>query len=298
MSAYKLKRRLDAAAERRIHKRQAGAVLGIAGVYCGTVAITVLFTELFSLPLFEGEGAQARPSAWLWFVWFVYYALPVVLAVITATAIRPFWATFRNVLLVIAAAHGMYSAACFGLRETYLEETKNELKKSREGYIRIFEKSLRKHDDNSDGLTEKITLRFSFDGSPLHLGEYTLRVFASQSGDMLPQGEIGRYEFTIGGGQKVFYTVFDFDPQRFKGFFSRGEISLDAELRRMMPVSLTAKKVIALCRWAAFYRPVTWGGFDPDISERELVIESIEKIESFYFLPLQLPGSGRVPARG
>lgn len=257
--------------------------------------VIVYYLVLVSLVMLTLQSGQPLhfnrdevPVAWLDVIKFAYYVLPVLLAVIYGIIFRPFWAKFRDLLVIILVIHGTYSVFVYSCRVLYFERLKNETFKLRLAEYSLYGVQHRMLDTTKDGLIDRVEFRAKLDAAEFPPGQYIVYAKITQRGQEFSDGIIGRFPFQIfPTQQKPFMIQFAVNPQLFESYYESGHFDLNLGLQRVVGVDDAGHWLLAMSRWSPFIRFTSWDGEDPAVQNAVLDLDYREKLDAFYVMPLK-----------
>ncbi len=145
----------------------------IVSLYSLIVLSVIGAIVYYQAPISLENGRSGSPTV-LYFVWFLYYGLPFVLAVIFGCLFRPFRKSFRNILFAIFFMQLLYSFTVSMLRWEYLQNFNNARRWKKSDRIKIMDLTPQQFDRNQDGFIEEVKLNAVFDFTKIRPGEYLL----------------------------------------------------------------------------------------------------------------------------
>ncbi|MFA5260361.1 MAG: hypothetical protein WC450_03945, partial [Candidatus Omnitrophota bacterium] len=201
--------------------------------------VMVYYLVLVSLVVLTIQSGQPLhfkrdevPVGWLDVIKFTYYVLPVLLAVIYGAIFRPFWAKFRDLLVIILVIHGAYSVFVYSCRVAYFERLKNETFKLRLAEYSLYGVQHRMLDTTKDGLIDRVEFRAKLDAAEFPPGQYVIYAKITQRGQEFSDSVIGRFPFQIfQTRQKPFIIQFAANPQLFESYYESGHFDLNLGLQ-------------------------------------------------------------------
>ncbi|MCB9757900.1 MAG: hypothetical protein H6753_05710 [Candidatus Omnitrophica bacterium] len=240
----------------------------IVSLYCLIVFSVISAIVYYQAPISLENGRSGSPAI-LYFVWFLYYGLPFVLAVIFGCLFRPFRKSFRNILFAIFFMQLLYSFTVSMLRWEYLQDFNKARGWKKSDRIRIADLTPQQFDRNQDGFIEELKLNVVFDFTKIRPGEYLLDAAIVSDAAVSP--------FEINGG-----GLFTIDKTSADNMISREfDITVRADLEsavyvmqtfqvklllfRIISIDERGKNVLAFSRWSPFFRSTNWDGSDAEI---------------------------------
>jgi len=258
-------------------------------VYVLIAVGVVLIMLLFKAPLLAGDSWLRWPSIWLWIVYGVYYALPVLLAVVYGAVMRPFWTRFRDLIVSILLVQLVYSVGIHVWREVYLHRRNEQAYQTKVAEPFVYEAKHGFVDQDKDGVIEKIKCRVKIDMDEYPDGAYTVNAHLSQVDRQLSRRVIGAGDAVLreGGGRDQ-TLIYQFDPRTHAPYFQAGPFFLGIEINRVFQEDREARWLTALGRWSPFFRSTRWDGTDGDIDYQLIPVADIDRIDSFSLMPLKV----------
>lgn len=256
-------------------------------IYCFCVAALVWIVLKYQVSFAPGLPDTVY---WLSLVRFIYYVLPVFLAVIFGLVIRPFWPNFRNLLIGIIVLQLLYGFFASLYRLGYLQLYGNEIHQSRKARVRLMSTQHELADKNHDGQIDYLFLSGRLDIEDLPAGDYQIYATISQKGQSFPDGLMGVSPVKITKPEtKPIKVNFQKDPRVFEPYYNRGEFEFNIGVKKIVPLNMKAHKVLSITRWAPYFRTTSWDGYDPDINEEKLEIDYLAGVDRFAIMPLKIP---------
>ncbi len=239
-------------------------------VYFVTIAAVAWGTVYYQLPLYKGDFLR-WPTPWLWTIWFLYYVLPFVLAIVYGLTFRPFWRGFRNLWVTIIVVQLLFSFGANAFRMDYLQKILRKARWSHGDDIKIKNFIFKYFDRNQDGLKEELRVRAVFDLTQLRPGEYLLD--ASLIND---EGKAGVEWLSLQGGEtvklamredkNVFQEEFVISPiQGVAPTYEEINFRIRLILSRIINVDEYGLRLFQFTRWSPFLRKTDWEGNDPEV---------------------------------
>ncbi|HQP11678.1 MAG TPA: hypothetical protein PK470_02840 [Candidatus Omnitrophota bacterium] len=252
----------------------------------------LVLVSLVVLAIQSGQPLQVQredvPVSLLDVIKFTYYVLPVLLAVMYGAMFRPFWAKFRDLLVLVLVIHGAYSVFVYSCRVAYFERLRNETFKLRLAQYSLYGVQHRMLDTTKDGLIDRVEFRAKLDAAEFPPGQYIVYAKVTQRGKEFSDSVIGRFPFRIfPTNQKPFIIQFASNPQLFESYYESGYFDLNFGLQRVVGVDESGYWLLALSRWSPFIRFTNWNGEDPAVQNAVLDLDYREKVDSFYIMPLK-----------
>jgi hypothetical protein len=260
-----------------VKRSRAPLMVRVIAIYFSTLLVFIFLVIEFSVPLYEANG---QPTAWLGGIFFLYYFLPISVAVLFGLAFRPFWANFRNTLTAVLLIQAVYSLIVYAVRYTHVQTLEEGIHEIRQAQVNLRRFDHRTLDQNQNGLIDGVEFSIEFESGDLPSGEYEAHAFLSQDGQALPDGKISSHGFRVAPKiKKVVSGKFDFDPQPFKEYFKRGEVVVNLAFDRIVTLDEKTSRLLAFARWAPFFRSTFWDGRDTEIRPRIIEVETLSRVD-------------------
>lgn len=272
--------------------RRISLSLKILFVYVCSVTALVFVILYFKISLAPGSQYV---DYWLPLVWFIYYGLPVFLAVIFGLAIKPFWRNFRNLLVGIIFLQILYSFFSVIYRTNYLAKRTAEIHVSRKADVRLMSAGNTVVDRNKDGRIDNILFSAKLDVEDLPPGKYKIWSEITQNGQEFPDGVMGNVYAHITPNVPWIKVNYMQDPRVFEPYYANGPFEINIKVAQVLPLLKDGRKVLAVTRWAPYFRTTSWSGQDPEISEHILDISQLKAVDRFSIMPLKID---RPPIKG
>lgn len=240
----------------------------IVCLYCLIVLSVIGAIVYYQAPI-SLENGRSGSSAVLYFVWFLYYGLPFVVAVIFGCLFRPFRKSFRNVLFVIFFMQLLYSFTVSMLRWEYLQDFNKIRSWKKSDRIKIMDLTPQQFDRNQDGFIEEVKVKAVFDFTKIRPGEYLLDAAIVSDAAVFPFEIDGGGLFTIDktGADNMISREFDITVRNDlkSATFEIQNFQVKLLLFRIVSIDERGKKVLAFARWSPFLRSTNWDGSDAEI---------------------------------
>ena len=239
-------------------------------VYVATIVAVAWGTFYYKLALYAGNYMR-WPTPWLWTIWFLYYVLPFVLAIVYGLTFRPFWRSFRNFWTTIIVIQLLYSFGASVLRWDYVQKVQHKGRWSRNDVIKIKNFASKYFDRNQDGLKEELRVRAVFDLTQMRPGEYVLDAsFVAEEGKggvewlRLEGGET--VKFAMREDKNIFQEEFVIAPLQGVGpTYEDVNFRIRFILSRIVTVDEQGLRLLQFTRWSPFLRKTDWEGADPEL---------------------------------
>ena len=259
--------------------------VGLAtALYFAALIALIAATVAFDIDLARGEGWFRLPSGWSLLLAAMYYAAPVAVAAVVGYLRRPLRQNFIATVAVIFAVHAAYGVAVAGMRFAAVKVRQADIEQSHAALPAVAEFGHRFVDDNDDGLVNRIILEGKLDATDLPPGAYTLYARASHGG--APGLGLGYADVIVatdtGPGLGFAYEV---DARRLRDLADAGPFDIHLGLSRHFTVSPTGKRIVALCRWAAFFCPTSRLGHDPELYNDIVEIARFDAVDTVVLAP-------------
>jgi len=252
-------------------------------LYFLILAGLVIYSLVFNVKFYGGIGWFRLPTHWFWFLTSYYYIIPFLCALISSLLFRPFWSYFWKTVLAIFLVHVLYSTIICSLRMNFLNAWNKNIEQSKKVQLKIHSFRHQMIDDDEDQLIDGIRFLSDIEASSFPQGKYVVSIQLIQQGKIISGGVIGNYTFKI--LKEKSYSdqmVVEFKTENYKDFLEKGKIDIRLELKKHLKINEYGKKIIALSRWAAFFRRATsWEGYDSQIYNDIIDIHRNDYVHSF-----------------
>jgi hypothetical protein len=271
----------------RIKKSRGSLIFVVTLIYFAMLLGLIYLILRFQIPVMDGHEAVA-PSLWFYMIWGFYYIVPIGMAIFLGTTLRPFWTNFRDLYVAILLIQGSYSLAIFIWRYQYLEQKKEAIYQTKMAVFKVSSFQPRFSDSDKNGVIDDVELLVGCHMDKHPLGRYILRGWITQRGQAFPDSDIGTYSITLQEDKpKIFTANFHFNPQVFHPYFESGAFEMNLLVQRSLPSDQKGNQIMAFNRWSPFLRFTSWkGDDDPQIVESRIDLEKLQRIGSFWLLPL------------
>ncbi len=260
------------------------AVALTTAFYFAALIALIAVTLAFDVKLTIGEGWGQMPSAWWMLLAATYYAVPFVVAAVVGYLHRPFLANFVAVVVAIFVLHTFYGAATSGIRQTYLDARQADIARGQAAVPGIADFGHRFVDDDDDGLVNRIVVAGRLDPDDLPAGDYQMFARFSQRGQ--PGPGLGDEEFTLAEeGPRMVALAFDIDARHLSEAAKAGPLTVDVLLNRRLTLGPGGRRILALCRWAAFFCPTSLLGYDPVLYDYIVEIARFDAVDTIALAP-------------
>ncbi len=213
-----------------------------------------------------------------------YYAVPFAAAAVVGYLRRPFLANFVAVVVAIFVLHAVYGAATSGIRQTYLDARGADIARGQAAVPGIAEFGHRFVDDDDDGLVNRIVVAGRLDADDLPAGDYQMFARFLQQGQ--PGPGLGHEEFTLAeDGPRMVALAFDVDARHLSEAAKAGPLTVDVLLNRRLTLGPDGRRILALCRWAAFFCPTSLRGYDPVLYDDIVEIARFDAVDTIALAP-------------
>ena len=253
-------------------------------LYFAVLIALIAVTLAFDVKLTIGEGWGQMPSAWWMLLAATYYAVPFAVAAVVGYLRRPFLANFVAAVVAIFVLHAVYGAATSGIRQAYLDAWRAEIGRGQAAVPAIADFGHRLIDDDDDGLVNRIVVAGRLDADDLPAGDYQMFAQFSQQGQ--PGSGLYDEEFTLAeDGPRMVALALDVDARHLSEAAKAGPLTVDVLLNRRLTLGPGGQRILALCRWAAFFCPTSLRGYDPDIYEDTVEIARFHGVDTVALAP-------------
>jgi len=260
------------------------AVALASGLYFAALIALIAATVAFDIDLARGEGWFRLPSGWSLLLAAMYYAAPVAVAAVVGYLRRPLRHNFVATVAVIFAVHAAYGVAVAGMRLATVKVRQADIEQSHAALPAVSEFGHRFVDDDDDGLVNRVILAGRLDADQLPFGVYTLYARASQGG--APGVGFGYAEVVVAiDAEQVHEFAYEVDARYLRELADAGPFDIHLGLSRHFTVSPTGKRIVALCRWAAFFCPTSRLGYDPVLYDDIVEIARFDAVDTIALAP-------------
>jgi len=286
--AHKLRKRLEMEKSYKSEEEKQFVMEMTVVIYFLIILVMVFLTLHFEKRggpfLIQSSGYQF----WLKLLIFANYGLPLVFGVMAGTLLRPFWITFRNYLLIVILLHGAYSFFVYAIRSSLYEEWEQNIYLSQLASLKLKTFKLKTIDRNEDGIVDWVKITSALDMTDFPEGTYLSCAYLSQNGQRVPGGILKPIRFSLKKEKaELLNADFTFAPVRYDRYFAQGALEVNLSVKKIISVNEEAKRIQTLCRFAAFYRPVSWAGEDPFMSDRILELAELTDVKSISIYPVK-----------
>ena len=255
-----------------------------SALYFAALIALIAATVAFDIDLARGEGWFRLPSGWSLLLAAMYYAAPVAVAAVVGYLRRPLRHNFVATVAVIFAVHAAYGVAVAGMRLATVKVWQADIGQSLAALPAVAEFGHRFVDDDDDGLVNRVILAGRLDADQLPFGVYTLYARASQGG--APGVGFGYAEVVVAiDAEQVHEFAYEVDARYLRELADAGPFDIHLGLSRHFTVSPTGKRIVALCRWAAFFCPTSRLGYDPVLYDDIVEIARFDAVDTIALAP-------------
>ena len=253
-------------------------------LYFAALIALIAATVVLDIDLAHGEGWFRMPSGWSLLLAAMYYAAPVAVAALVGYLRRPHRKNFVATVAVIFAVHAAYSVAVTGLRIAAIKVWQADIEQSHEALPVIAVFDHRFVDDDDDGLVNRVVLEGRLDADHLPFGAYTLYAWASQGG--APVVGLGYADLAVvRDAEQVHELAYEIDARYLREMAEVGPFDIHLALSRQFTMAPTVKRIVALCRWAAFFCPTSRSGYDPVLYDDIVEIARFDAVDTIALAP-------------
>ncbi len=268
-----------------------GPLLLVLGLYCVALVGLVAVTLTFEIPLAEGEGFLVFPSPWSLFIAFAYYLAPPLIALGFGWRLRPFRRHALALWLAILLVQGAASGAVIALRAGLVVEWDADARASTAAILGLAEVGHDLHDDDGDGLIDRVALDGRVRTQGLPPGDYRVTatlIEATPGQRRRSAGEMKFLRSTRASGPLDLTFAFDLDAAGLRELAAAGPMMLQVEIAKWRRPGDTAQTILTLCAWAPFGCPTSRGGSDPAIREEILTLRRFETLREVALAPADI----------
>ena len=261
------------------------AVALACALYFAALIALIAATVVFDIDLAQGEGWFRLPTGWSLLLAAMYYAAPIAVAAVVGYLRRPMRKHFVATVTVIFAVHAAYSVAVAGMRLATVKVWRADIEQSHEARPVVAEFGHRFVDDDDDGLVNRVVLEGRLDADHLPFGAYTLYARASHGG--APGVGFGYAEVVVAiDAEQVHEFAYEVDARYLRDLAEAGPFDIHLGLSRHFTVSpTTGKRIVALCRSAAFLCPTSRLGYDPVLYDDIVEIARFDAVDTVALAP-------------
>jgi len=268
-----------------------GPLLLVLGLYCVALVGLVAVTLTFEIPLAEGEGFLVFPSPWSLFIAFAYYLAPPLIALGFGWRLRPFRRHALALWLAILLVQGAASGTVIALRAGLVVEWDADARASTAAILGLAEVGHDLHDDDGDGLIDRVALDGRVRTQGLPPGDYRVTATLIEATPGLQRRSAGEMKFlrsTRASGPLDLTFAFDLDAAGLRELAAAGPMMLQVEIAKWRRPGDTAQTILTLCAWAPFGCPTSRGGSDPAIREEILTLRRFETLREVALAPADI----------
>lgn len=255
-------------------------------IYVLTVVASALAIDHFQAPLFTGD-LDKTPNILMLSIWFLYYAAPLILASIFGILFRPFWPSFRNLLVAILTIQFLFSFTVCMLRWDYLRKFNANNLWRKNDKIKVLDLDPKHYDLNEDGFLDQIKLSPVFDFTKIRPSEYVMDAALVPSGGSSPFTIDGGGAFVVSerGDKNKITKDFVIKPRTDHGtavhLYQDASFQVKFLLFRVVTIDKKGKKLLGFTRWSPYLRSTTWQGSDPQIFADMILLNNKTTTEKF-----------------
>lgn len=265
-----------------------GPLLLVLGLYFAALVALAAITLGFDIPLSEGEGFLVFPSPWSLFVTFAYYLAPPLIALGFGWRARPFRRHALALWLAIVAVQGGYSLAITLLRADLVADWKADRLASAAAIHGLAEVSHRLHDDDGDGLTDRVALDGRVQTRGLPPGDYEITAILTEAPPGQRRRIAGPMNFprsSSASGPLDLAFSFDLPAPRLGDLAAAGPMPFHVEVTKSRHPDDDTRRILTLCAWAPFACATSRGGGDPDVHDEILTLRRFENLGEIALAP-------------
>jgi hypothetical protein len=266
--------------------RQARVFLAanILVIYTLTVVAVAVAIDHFNPSLFNGE-INKSPNILILTVWFLYYIVPVLLAIIFGLLFRPFWRSFRNLIFAFLTLQCLVSFTLCMVRWDYVKKFQDDNRWRKNDKIRIIELDPKYYDVNEDGFLDQLTVSPVFDFTRIRAKDYLLHVALVPSDGPFTIDGGGPFTITEKGEKNKITREFVVKPRTDLGtdvsLYVPTNFKIKFILFHVVTVDDKGKKLLRYTRWSPYLRETNWEGEDPVIYGDWILLDTFTTKEIF-----------------
>ena len=273
-----------------------GALLLVLALYFAALAALVAVTLAFEIPLSAGEGFLVFPSPWSLFLGFATYLAPPLIALGFGWRLRPFVRHALALWLAILLVQGGASATVTALRADLVAAWDADRQASAAAIHGLAEARHALHDDDGDGLIDRVALDGRVRTRGLPLGDYRVTAILTEAppgqrrriaGPMkFPRGRSAANSPSPGALDLAF--AFDLDAAALAELAAAGPMTLHVEVAKSRAPDAYAQTVLRLCAWAPFACPTSRAGGDAEIHDEIVTLRRFEGLGEVALAPAEI----------
>ncbi len=157
----------------------------IVAIYFAAIVVLVCLAVVFPVPFYFPNTPGRWPTPFLLLFFFMYYVVPLMIAVAFGFIFRPFWRHFRNLFFTIFLIQILYSAGAQVLRIQILGKIKHDIDRSKSIKLPVKAISQQLLDENNNGIVDTIEFVTGVDLEKYPIGEYLIYEYLTQLGQQI-----------------------------------------------------------------------------------------------------------------
>ncbi len=266
-------------------------LLLVLGLYLVALVALVAVTLAFEIPLAAGEGFLVFPSPWSLFLEFTYYLAPPLLALGFGWRVRPFARHALALYLAILLIQGGASATIIALRADLVAIWDADARASVAAIQDLAEAGHELHDDDGDGLIDRVALDGRVRTRGLPPGDYRVTAILTEAPPGQGRRIAGPMTFprnSRASGPLDLAFAFDLDAARLGELAAAGPMTLHVEVAKSRAPDAYAQTILTLCAWAPFACPTSRRGGDPEIHDQVLTLRRFEDLGEVALAPAEI----------
>jgi hypothetical protein len=273
-----------------------GPLLLVLGLYFVALVGLVAVTLALEIPLSEGEGFLVFPSPWSLLLGFSYYLAPPLIALGFGWLLRPFARNALTLWLAILLVQGGYSLAAIMLRAGLAADWEADRLASSAAIHKLVEAGHELHDDDGDGLIDRVALDGRVRTLGLPQGDYRVTAILTEAPPGQRRRSAGPMKFPRGAsasnskasGPLDLAFAFDLSASGLRELAAAGPMTLQVEVAKWRRPDDTARTILTLCAWAPFACPTSHSGRDPAIHQEILILRRFENLGEVALAPADI----------
>jgi hypothetical protein len=268
-----------------------GALLLVLGLYLVALVALAAVTLSLDIPLTAGEGFFVFPTPWSLFLEFAYYLAPALIALGFGWRVRPLARHALALYLAILLVQGGYSAIVIALRAELVADWDADARASAAAIHDLAEAGHQFHDDDGDGLIDRVALDGRVRTGGLPPGDYQVTAILTEAPPGQQRRIAGPMKFARGrsaSGPLDLAFTFDLDAARLGGLAVAGPMTLGVEIAKSRSPGAHARTILTLCAWAPFACPTPRGSGDPDIHDEVLSLRRFGDLGEVALAPAEI----------
>lgn len=278
-----------------------GALLGVLGLYFAALVALVAVTLAFEIPLSAGEGFVVFPSPWSLFLAFATYLAPALIALGFGWRLRPFARHALALWLAILLVQGGASATVTALRAGLVAAWDADRQASAAAILDLAEARHALHDDDGDGLIDRVALDGRVRTRGLPPGDYRVTAILTEAPPGQRRRIAGPMKFPRGRGAATspgpafpspgpldLAFTFDLPAAGLVELAAAGPMTLHVEIAKSRAPDAYARAVLTLCAWAPFGCPTSRRGGDAEIHDQIVILRRFEDLGEIALAPAEI----------